>query len=77
MCFIYIFGFNDNTIRNQKIFGPISGNTQKMVLVKFSDDAIFLAERDIKRVLNLAGVFFVGKQHVDISNKIAFNQDLE
>ena len=29
-CFLfYIFGFNDNTIRNQKIFGPISGNTQK------------------------------------------------
>ena len=23
------FGFNDNTIRNQKIFRPISGNTQK------------------------------------------------
>ena len=23
------FGFNDNTIQNQKIFRPISGNTQK------------------------------------------------
>ena len=34
------FGFNDNTIRNQKIFRPISGNTQKMVLVKFYDDPV-------------------------------------
>ena len=35
---------------------------------------LFLAERDIARVLNLAG-FFVGKQHGHISNEIAFNQD--
>ena len=36
---------------------------------------LFLAERDTKRVLNLAGLFCGETTWTHISNEIAFNQD--
>ena len=46
------FGFNDNSIRNQKIFRPIAGNVcgQDIDMVNFTNEALLCRKKPKKRL---------------------------